>query len=70
MKYGVDEALCSSQGQCYAVAPEVFSEDENGLNSAIGRILDAPPGSEDAIRDAVGFCPESAIRIFADNSDS
>lgn len=67
MKYGVDEALCSGQGQCYAVAPEVFSEDEDGLNSAMGKVFVAPTGSEDAIRDAVGFCPESAIRVFGDD---
>ncbi|QTJ70504.1 ferredoxin (plasmid) [Rhodococcus sp. ZPP] len=65
MKYVVDEALCSGQGRCYAVAPEVFGEDDDGYNKDIGRAVEVPPGLEQAVEDGVGVCPEQAIRVFA-----
>jgi ferredoxin len=65
MKYAVDAALCCGHGQCFAVAPEVFSLDEDGLNQDIGRMIDVQPDLEHAVRDGARACPEQAIRVFS-----
>lgn len=64
MRYSIDAALCSNQGQCYAVAPDVFAEGPDGVNRDAGRTVEVRPDQEPAVEDAVGVCPEQAIRIL------
>ncbi len=64
MKYIVDSALCCGHGQCHAVAPEVYSLDEDGYNAAAGSTVEVPPSLEDAAERGAAACPESAIVTF------
>lgn len=65
MKYIVDAALCSGHGQCYAVAPEVYTSDDDGFNSNVGRTVEVPDGLKHTASYGAGACPEQAIRVFA-----
>lgn len=65
MKFVVDAALCNGHGQCFAVAPEVYEIDDDGLNVAVGTTAEVPAGHEDAARTGAAACPESAIQVVA-----
>ena len=65
MRYRVDEALCCGHGQCYAVAPEVFSADADGFNTAVGVTVDVLSDRESAARAGARACPEQAIQLQA-----
>jgi ferredoxin len=63
MKVTVSEELCSGHGRCYALAPEVYSADDEGYNVARGRTLHVPEElAPRAARGARG-CPERAITV-------
>lgn len=64
MRYIVDAALCCGHGQCYAVAPEVFSANDHGENSSIGCEVDVPSGMEASVQRGAASCPDAAIKIF------
>lgn len=60
----VDEALCTANGQCYAVAPELFQPDDEGYCAQAGHgLIDVPDGLEEKAREAESKCPEAAIRV-------
>ena len=61
MQLKVYEMLCSGHGRCAKFAPAVFSLDEAGFNTAVGRVVDVPPGEEDNATKAMKACPERAI---------
>ena len=68
LKVLVDEALCSANGQCYAVAPELFQADDQGFCAQAGQgLVDVPAGLEAQARRAESACPEAAIRIVEDD---
>lgn len=64
MKYLVDQALCNGHGQCEALAPEVYTLDDDGFNQDVGRMVEVEPGREQAARTGARSCPEAAIRLF------
>ena len=64
MKFVVDAALCCGHGQCAALAPGVYSLDDDGLNADVGRTVDVAEGEEAAAQDGARGCPESAITIL------
>jgi ferredoxin len=67
LKMLVDEALCAANGQCYAVAPELFQADAQGFCAQAGKgLLDVPEGLEDQARLGGSVCPEGAIRVIDD----
>jgi ferredoxin len=67
-KYFVDEALCQAHGQCYALAPELFSADEDGYNKDAGKgWVEIPPERLAEARAAEDVCPETAIRVIEDD---
>lgn len=68
MRYRVDEALCCGHGQCFAVAPELFTADADGFNVPVGVAVDVPPGLDRAARDGASACPEQAIQIYSQES--
>jgi ferredoxin len=59
----VSRDRCIGAGQCARTAPEIFSQDDDGLV----RLLDASPpaGSGDAARTAARICPVQAIAVRA-----
>jgi ferredoxin len=64
MKLHVDEFMCQGHGRCYALAPEILSEDEGeGFVSIRGQTISVPEEHADAARRAAGACPEEAITL-------
>jgi ferredoxin len=63
MRYRVDRAMCSGHGLCAAVAPDVYSLDDDGFNIAIGQTVDVASGRESAVQDGALACPDAAIVI-------
>ena len=62
MKVRIDRERCQGHGRCYDLAPQVFTDDEEGYSVALNDGV-VPAGSEDLARLAVANCPESAIGI-------
>ena len=68
LKVLVDEALCSANGQCYAVASELFQADDQGFCAQAGQgLIDVPEGLEGQARLAESVCPEAAIRVLEED---
>jgi ferredoxin len=59
MKVRLDRDRCVGHAQCYAQAPELFPLDDNGYS--ILEPHDVAHGDEQATRDGVAACPESAL---------
>ena len=61
MRVTIDRDRCAGHGLCYMVAPDVFTDDEDGY----GRATDGELAGElvASARRAVGSCPEQAIAI-------
>jgi ferredoxin len=64
VRYLVDQALCCGHGQCAALAPEVYSLDDDGINKEAGHFADVEPGQEETARAGALACPDAAIRLF------
>ena len=61
MRVKIDRELCSGDGICSELCPEVFElDDENKATVIVDKV---PEDAEDACRDAVDSCPESCIEI-------
>ena len=67
MKIKVDAELCSGQGRCYTVSPELFQSDDEGFVVQRGTEFEVPAGLEDQARLAVASCPEGAIRVVGES---
>ena len=63
MRVSVDAHLCSGQGRCYVVTPELFTSDDDGYCAERGKEWEVPAGMEDIARLAVDSCPEGAITL-------
>jgi ferredoxin len=63
MEITVNADLCSGQGRCYAVAPELFSSDDQGFCAERGQTRAVPVGLERTARLAADSCPEGAISL-------
>ncbi len=59
MRIVASRELCKGHGQCELFAPDVFEVDDDALV-----VLKTPAvtgGAEQAVREAMSHCPESAI---------
>ncbi|MFI5675217.1 ferredoxin [Streptomyces cellulosae] len=61
MHIDIDKDVCIGAGQCALVAPDVFTQDDDGLSTLL-------PGREDGagtpmVREAARACPVSAITV-------
>jgi ferredoxin len=63
VKLVVDQRLCSGQGRCYTVVPELLECDDEGFVTIRGSSMDVPEGMEASARRAVASCPEDAITL-------
>ncbi|MER5704769.1 ferredoxin [Micromonospora sp. NPDC002296] len=64
MRITVDRERCMSAGQCVMTAPDIFTEDEDGLSMVEpGREDD---GADPLVREAVFACPVQAISVADD----
>ena len=61
MHISIDSEACQGHGRCYAMAPEVYTADDEGR----GEVIDAEIGDGLADQARVGAlnCPESAITL-------
>jgi ferredoxin len=66
MRLAVSERLCSGQGRCYVVSPEIFSSDDEGFCAERGTDVEVRTGLEEKARLAVDSCPEGAITVVDD----
>ena len=65
MRLQIDSEKCQGHGRCYDLAPDVFTDDEEGNGQVIGDGV-VTSANEEAARLAVANCPESAISIVED----
>jgi ferredoxin len=63
MRIAVSAELCSGQGRCYTVSPDLFTSDDEGFVSQRGTEFEVPAGLEEQARLAVASCPEGAISL-------
>jgi ferredoxin len=75
MKVWIDQDLCTGDGLCEEICPQVFTLKDDGLAYVKddGRVLDDPGGAEglaavptrleDAVREAAEECPGECIFI-------
>jgi ferredoxin len=61
MKLHVDPAACQAYGLCHDKAPGLIELDEWGYAAIV--TPDVPGDQEAAARDAVGVCPNLALRL-------
>jgi ferredoxin len=62
MRVTIDQDRCAGHGLCYLVAPDVFTDDEDGYGRpAVDGELTAERLT--SARRAAGSCPEQAIAI-------
>lgn len=60
-RVAVDDAKCEGHGRCYALAPDVFGEDERG--HCVVRLARVEAEDEAAARRGETNCPEGAITV-------
>jgi len=64
MKVLCEVDLCQGHGRCEALAPDVFTLDDNGfLKQAV---IEVAPGLEQQARIGVECCPEEVLTIVED----
>ena len=64
MKLHVDLSACVGHGRCYALAPDLFGEDDRGYCVLLQHTV--PPDLEAQARLGEQNCPEGAITIRED----
>jgi ferredoxin len=64
MHISIDADKCMGHGRCYAVAPSLLSDDDEGFVAERGKCWEVPSDLEGEAQDAADACPESAISIL------
>lgn len=62
MRLVIDYDLCCGSGRCYALFPQLFTDDDRGYGQVIGDGLVDEARADEANR-AVTTCPEQAITV-------
>jgi ferredoxin len=65
IRLAVSEHLCSGQGRCYTVSPDVFHADDDGFCAERGTEFEVEPDLEPQARLGADSCPEGAITVIA-----
>jgi ferredoxin len=64
MKLSIDYDCCTGHGRCYEVAPDLFTDNDEGYGEVT---VESPDESQlDAARLAVNTCPERAVLLDDD----
>lgn len=63
MRVQIDAKLCQGHGRCYDLAPELFTDDDEGYGTVVGDGAVPPDGLPQA-RLAASNCPEQAIDVL------
>ena len=61
MKVWIDQDLCTGDGLCEEICPDVFALDDEGLSYVA--TAEVPPELETKAREAADNCPERAITV-------
>jgi ferredoxin len=61
MKVSIDEDRCQGHARCWALCPEVFALDDEGLGHV--KVDEVPTGLEAKAQEAADNCPERAITV-------
>ena len=63
MKVQIDSEKCQGHGRCYDLAPQLFTEDEEGYGQVIG---EGKVSADDEHQAQLAFsnCPENAVQIL------
>ena len=59
LRITVDHGVCMGNGQCVALAPEVFRHNDDRQSE----VVDPAGAPEDVVLQAAGFCPTGAITV-------
>jgi ferredoxin len=59
LRIAVDHDLCMGNGQCVALAPDVFRHNA----SRQSEVIDPAGAPEETVLEAAGFCPTGAISV-------
>ncbi len=62
MRVVIDQSICTGNGRCYTLVPELFTDDERGYSQVVGDGVLTDDQVEQAHR-AVVACPERAITL-------
>lgn len=62
MKLRIDSDRCQGHGRCYDLAPELFTEDDEGFGQVVGDGT-VPAQLEPRARLAKANCPETAVLV-------
>lgn len=62
MRATVDADKCMGHGMCYALAPNVFTDDDEGYGHVIGN-GEVPQEYVEQARNGAANCPEGAISV-------
>jgi ferredoxin len=63
IRLAVSDELCSGQGRCYTVSPDVFHSDDDGFCAERGTEFEVGAELEQQARLGVDSCPEGAITV-------
>ncbi|WP_322723706.1 ferredoxin [Streptomyces spongiae] len=67
----IDAARCTGHGRCYAMAPDLLSDDEEGFVAQRGSDeVDVPAGLLGQADEAEQACPERAVRVLRSSAPS
>jgi ferredoxin len=67
LRLTVDPARCAGHGQCYAVAPELFTDDTEGFGVPVQETISE--ADRELALSAQRCCPEDAISVEDAPSD-
>ncbi|MFD1858354.1 ferredoxin [Aeromicrobium camelliae] len=59
----IDATKCMGHGRCYAVAPDLLTDDDEGFVAERGQRWEVPADLLDQAQEAVDACPEGAIAV-------
>lgn len=62
MRATIDVDKCMGHGMCYALAPNVFTDDDQGYGHVIGD-GEVPSEQAEGARNGAANCPERAISV-------
>ena len=63
MKVEIDATRCQGHNRCMVLAPEIFEVDDLGFARVRDPGSQVPADFQEAVRRAVGSCPEFAITL-------
>ena len=64
----IDHDRCTGHGRCYALAPALIVDDEDGYGQVLGD-GEVPADQEAAARKAATSCPERAVIVDEEGAD-